>query len=131
MDISGARKINQAGNDAIEYTDDIEAYGKPDWWETAKKMVVDPRAGKILDDCDGYAVWKYERMKEAGTSLDQLALLICIYLPTGEGHMVLCWYEDASDPWVLDNIDRVVWKASDRSDLMPIVAFNEKKMWNV
>ena len=130
MNISIARIINTQGNNAIQYTDDLKAYGKADWWEVARRMKIDLIVGKILDDCDGYAAWKYDKMKEAGADIESLAMVICMYIPDNLGHMVLAWYEYKDDPWILDNIDTIVWKASQRTDLKPIVSFNEDRIFS-
>ena len=133
MNITQCRQINDQCNALMEYRTDLEVYGRTDYWATVREMLTDPATQKLMDDCDGSADLKYEKMKEAGCPIKELSMLICIYLPNGTGHMVTGWTENTNDnfdPYILDipEVEPVVWKLSERSDLKPLYAFNENRL---
>lgn len=117
-------QINDDANSRITWKSDMDVWGKVEHWPTTTE------ADKVLfEDCDGFAVAKYSRARYAGIPIDQLALTICNYTPTGEGHMVLAWWDNPDDPWIMDNIDPDMLRSSQRTDLQPIEAFNEERRW--
>ncbi len=119
--------INRRINKLIEYTPDLYSIGIPQVWPTRKEL--NRKHGKILADCKGYAVYKYERLKQIGIPVDDLALIV-VLTNRREGHMVLGWYQGGeSPPLILDNRDSTIWPA-DKTEYQPIVIFNENKIWS-
>lgn len=127
MNLEYIKECNRRVNYRMTWTDDREVYGIPDFWATYKEILAKFGPDKWEGDCDDYSGMKYYLLKEAGCPIDQLFMIICTYLPTNECHMILSWWE-TEDPWILDNIDPIVWKASERTDLLPLIGFNEKKI---
>lgn len=125
--LSYVESINRKINDLIEYTPDVFSIGIPQVWPTRNELI--KKHGKILADCKGYAVYKYERLTQIGIPVDDLALIV-VMTAQGELHMVLGWYQgDSTIPLILDNRDSAIW-AADKTEYRPVVIFNEKKIWS-
>jgi predicted transglutaminase-like cysteine proteinase len=85
--------VNEQTNDAITPEDDMEHYGRAEYWDI-------PTDGR--GNCKDYALTKRKLLIEAG--LPALALRIAIVLtPSGERHAVLTIATDQGD-YVLDNL---------------------------
>lgn len=136
--------INQFFN-AIPFQSDNQTWGRQDYWASPAELLA-----KNAGDCEDYAVAKYISLIRLGLPPQRLKLA---YVQIGnndtdssqqyslataarqgrsglQSHMVLLYYEhESAVPWVLDNINATVLPVSQRSDLMPVYAFNDEDMW--
>ena len=87
------------------------------------------------DDCDGLDLIAYELMRDAGFSADETYRLVVRRERDGANHMVTLWFEDRSDPWVIDATGAMTLEMRKFSDLppgwLPRVMFNENALYNV
>ena len=54
------------------------------------------------DDCDGLELLVYRMLREFGFGADEVYRAIVVRPSDGQHHMVTLWFEDRSDPWVID-----------------------------
>jgi hypothetical protein len=54
------------------------------------------------DDCDGLELLVYRMLREFGFGADEVYRAIVVRPADGQHHMVTLWFEDRSDPWVID-----------------------------
>ncbi len=54
------------------------------------------------DDCDGLELLVYSLLREFGFAQDEVYRAIVVRPSDGQHHMVTLWFEDRSDPWVID-----------------------------
>lgn len=129
-DDSRIRATNQFFNDAVQFVDDIDVWGKSDYWASPLEML-----GKGMGDCEDYSLAKYFSLAAMGVPISKLRL---VYVraqldgPGGPGqpHMVLAYYPSpAAEPLILDNLVRDVRPASSRPDLVPVFSFNSEGLW--
>lgn len=137
MTLDQARQINREVNERMTWTSDREVYGVDDFWATLKEIKERFGDKGWKGDCDDHVGAKYQLMKEAGCPIDQLGAIICTHVPSKQCHMVLGWWEELDDPWILDNIDPIIYRLSERTDLGPlegediVICFNEEKIWDL
>ena len=95
--------------------------GAADYWATPAETV-----GSHGADCEDFAIAKYYLLKELGVPLERLRITYVRALKLSEAHMVLAYYpRPDAEPLVLDNVDRRVRPASERTDLVPVYSFND------
>jgi hypothetical protein len=97
-----------------------------------------PTVGELLatngDDCDGLDLIAYQMLREFGFPRDQLYRAILGRDRDGANHMVTLWFENASDPWVLDATGAVAVEFHRLSELpgwTPTKLFNESIQYEV
>ena len=54
------------------------------------------------DDCDGLELLAFNLLRELGFDEDEVFRAIVYRGSDGQHHMVTLWFEDLSDPWVID-----------------------------
>jgi hypothetical protein len=54
------------------------------------------------DDCDGLELLVYNMLREFGFGEHEVYRAIVVRPSDGQHHMVTLWFEDRSDPWVID-----------------------------
>lgn len=54
------------------------------------------------DDCDGLELLTFNFLREIGFPADEVFRAIVVRRGDGQHHMVTLWFEDPSDPWVID-----------------------------
>jgi hypothetical protein len=54
------------------------------------------------DDCDGLELLVYSMLREFGFAEDEVYRAIVVRPSDGQHHMVTLWFEERSDPWVID-----------------------------
>lgn len=105
----------------IPYLTDQAHWGQADYWATPAESVASDGG-----DCEDYAIAKYYMLKELGVPLERLRITYVQALKLSEAHMVLAYYpRPDAEPLVLDNLDRRVRPASERTDLVPVYSFND------
>lgn len=117
--------VNRFFNASLRFRDDIEIWHQNDYWATPVEAL---RIG--AGDCEDFAIAKYFTLREAGVASDKLRITYVKALRLNQAHMVLTYYAtpDAM-PLVLDNLINVIRPASERSDLLPVYAFNAEGLW--
>lgn len=108
------RAINEKVNDLLTYTTDTKLWHETDYWETPGESV-----SRGAADCEGYAILKMYLAKEAGISLDQMAILVGALGYAREPHAVL-GAKVGQVVVTLDNKTGSIVALGDRSDFTPI-----------
>lgn len=120
-------KINEFFNRKIVFVDDIEVWGKTDYWATPLESL-----GRGRGDCEDFAIAKYVSLRSLGVPLDKLRLTY-VRAQFGGGsqaHMVLAYYSSPrAEPLILDNLIGDILPASQRNDLFPVFSFNSQGLW--
>lgn len=121
------RQVNDYVNQHVQWKDDQTVWGQPDYWASPLEMF-----GKGAGDCEDLAMAKYFALLAQGLPESSLRLVYVRAQFQGrpQAHMVLAWYPNPQDqPWILDNIDPELKRASDRADLAPVFSFNAEGLW--
>jgi len=98
-----------------------------DPWPTTKDLLE-----QNGDDCDGLDLITYRLMREFGFPEHQLFRAIVRRNRDRANHMVTLWFEDASDPWIVDATGAVSLKVRRFSELpgwTPTRVFNETRQF--
>ncbi len=129
-DESRVRATNQFFNDAVHYADDIDIWGRSDYWASPLETLA-----KGVGDCEDYAIAKYFSLLAMGMPPSRLRMVFVRAMLDGPGgrsqaHMVLAYYPAiGSEPLILDNLVTEVLPASRRVDLVPVYSFNSEGLW--
>ena len=100
---------------------DQQHWQAEDYWATPAETLSSNGA-----DCEDYAIAKYMTLRELGVPVARLRMVYVRAGQSGEAHMVLAYYRDPdTDPVILDNLDRSVKPAAQRTDLKPVYSFND------
>jgi hypothetical protein len=86
------------------------------------------------DDCDGLELLAYHALRQLGFEADRVYRAIVLRPSTGEHHMVTLWFEDPTDPWVLDPTATMTTRLRRLSELeawIPLKLFNEDAEFTV
>ncbi|MBH9553161.1 transglutaminase-like cysteine peptidase [Inhella gelatinilytica] len=121
------RSVNDFVNGRLEWTDDQTVWGMVDYWASPLETL-----DKGRGDCEDLAMAKYFMLLAEGVPESSLRMVYVRAQLDGrpQAHMVLAWYPTPqSEPWILDNLDPVLKKASDRPDLAPVFSFNAEGLW--
>lgn len=126
--------VNDFFNQRVVFTEDIVAWGQPDYWATPLELLVRARG-----DCEDYAIAKYFALSVAGVPTSRLRLVyvratLGATSSPGSGivqaHMVLAYYPSPdAEPLILDNLVSEVMPAGKRPDLAPVFSFNTEGLW--
>jgi hypothetical protein len=103
--------------------------GPIDHWAT-----FDETLARDGEDCDGLELLVYHALVDLGFPRDQVYRAI-VYRPRdGQHHMVTLWFEDRSDPWVIDPTGAMVSGMPHMSDVpgwVPLKLFSEDEEYTV
>lgn len=117
-------KVNTFFN-LLEFQSDLAHWGQTDYWATPLEFLVSG-AG----DCEDYSIAKYYTLIKLGVPDEKLLITYTKALDYNQAHMVLTYYEEkGSIPLVLDNINKMIKPATERTDLKPIYSFNGSGLW--
>jgi predicted transglutaminase-like cysteine proteinase len=128
-DLKKAKKILRQTRKDIKYFDDIDIYGVREHWPTSVQVLT-----KKKDDCDGFSVACWARLRKAGFPDNRIGMVIV------HGHMLACIKINESDFWILDN-GFLVWRAKivkasrffpkkiRKQVYVPLVGFNLFDQW--
>jgi predicted transglutaminase-like cysteine proteinase len=137
--------INQFFNRRIQFRDDAEVWGQPDYWASPLELLE-----KGQGDCEDYVIAKYFSLLSLGMPITKLRLVYVRAQLGGAGgtvqaHMVLAYYPGANnaavgsgvagssggaaEPLILDNLITEIRPASRRPDLSPVFSFNSEGLW--
>ena len=86
------------------------------------------------DDCDGLELLAFHGLRDLGFDAHEVYRAIVFRRTDGQHHMVTLWFEDPTDPWVLDPTGAMVRGMSRMSDLpqwVPLKVFSESLEYTV
>ena len=125
------KQINDFFNRKINYAEDIDLWGKSDYWATPLEAI-----GRQAGDCEDYSIAKYVFLKILNVPNEKLRLTYVRAELNFDGvrmiraHMVLSYYPSPqATPLILDSLKPDNLPASSRTDLTPIFSFNDKGLW--
>ena len=109
----------------VHYNSDYALWDKKDYWATPFEVL-----GINSADCEDYAIAKYFTLLTMGVAEERLRITYVKSLQLDEAHMVLAYYPAAAaEPLILDNLDKAIRPAGDRTDLVPVYSFNGADLW--
>jgi predicted transglutaminase-like cysteine proteinase len=118
------KNVNQYFN-LYSFQSDKQYQGLSDIWKTPEEFVMDGGG-----DCEDYAIAKYFTLLGLGIPMQRLRITYVKSLKLNQAHMVLAYYPTPnSEPYILDNLDSKIRKASVRKDLVPVYSFNTNEVW--
>lgn len=118
-------RVNQFFNARMAFRDDIVVWKQQDYWATPIEFL-----RKGAGDCEDFALAKYFTLREMGVPANQLRITYVKALELNQAHMVVTWYSTpTSIPLVLDNLKTAILPATQRTDLLPVYAFNGEGLW--
>lgn len=124
-------QVNNYFNQKIQFTNDLDLWGKSDYWATPLETI-----GRQAGDCEDFTIAKYIVLKVLNVDNNRLRLTYVRAKFFNDGnqsvvaHMVLSYYPTPqSEPLILDNLTPEILPASSRTDLSPIFSFNDKGLW--
>lgn len=115
--------VNRFWNRRVFFVADERHYSLSDVWTTPLETLSEGSG-----DCEDFAIGKYFTLLRAGVPESQLALGLAFYTPTGEAHITLSVTLGNGEVLVLDNLVGDVRSASQRSDLVPVLAMNRQAL---
>ena len=119
------KAVNRFFNLQLRFRDDQQIWGTQDYWATPVEALI-----KGAADCEDYAIAKYFSLRELGVPPQKLRITYVKAIRLNQAHMVLTYYPTpTSVPLVLDNLIDAIEPASERSDLVPVYAFNAEGLW--
>ncbi|VVO28496.1 cysteine protease LapG [Pseudomonas fluorescens] len=117
--------VNQFFNRQLHYEEDIELWRLDDYWQTPIEAL-----WKGAGDCEDFALAKYFSLRHLGVSSDKLRITYVKAVSLNRAHMVLTYYSTPEAvPLVLDSLIDAIRPASQRTDLLPVYAFNAEGLW--
>jgi predicted transglutaminase-like cysteine proteinase len=117
--------VNLFFNRQMRYEEDIDLWHTVDYWETPIEAL-----WKGAGDCEDYAIAKYFSLRHLGVPSDKLRITYVKALTLNRAHMVLTYYASPDAvPLVLDSLIDAIKPASQRTDLLPVYAFNAEGVW--
>lgn len=132
--ISSTEKLNAVNlffNQRIQFNDDLRIWNKTDYWATPLETM-----GRHQGDCEDFSIAKYVSLLMTGIPNNQLRMVYvkarvgAVSKNMTQAHMVVAFYPSLNaDPWILDNLNPQILRASQRRDLLPIFSFNSAGLW--
>lgn len=123
-DMERLRTVNDFFNGA-RFVNDIDLWHKNDYWATPLEFLA-----RDAGDCEDFSIAKYFTLKEMGLDISKLRITYVKAELLNQAHMVLAYYPTPSAvPLILDNLNKRILPASERSDLRPIYSFNGDNLW--
>ena len=116
--------VNDFFNGA-RFVNDQKQWNKRDYWATPLEFLIHD-AG----DCEDFSIAKYFTLREMGLDVSKLRITYVKALILNQAHMVLAYYPSPNaEPLILDNINKLIKPASERTDLKPVYSFNADDLW--
>jgi predicted transglutaminase-like cysteine proteinase len=125
--LNDEQKLEQVNNffNGARFVNDIEQWSIHDYWATPLEFIA-----QDAGDCEDFSIAKYFTLKEMGMDSSKLRITYVKALTLNQAHMVLAYYSTPSSvPVILDNINKRIKSATDRSDLQPVYSFNVDDLW--
>ncbi|MBF8730290.1 cysteine protease LapG [Pseudomonas guariconensis] len=119
------RQVNLFFNQQLRYVEDIDLWRDVDYWATPIQSLI-----KGAGDCEDYAIAKYFSLRRMGIPSEKLRITYVKALRQNRAHMVLTYYSTPqAQPLVLDSLMDAIKPAGERTDLLPVYAFNGEGLW--
>ncbi|TYO69355.1 hypothetical protein DQ397_004787 [Pseudomonas sp. CK-NBRI-02] len=119
------RQVNLFFNQQLRYVEDIDLWRDIDYWATPIQSLI-----KGAGDCEDYAIAKYFSLRRMGIPSEKLRITYVKALRQNRAHMVLTYYSTPqAQPLVLDSLMDAIKPADERTDLLPVYAFNGEGLW--
>jgi predicted transglutaminase-like cysteine proteinase len=86
------------------------------------------------DDCDGLELLTFNLLRELGFADSEVYRAIVYRRSDGQHHMVTLWFEDESDPWVIDPTGAMTSgmpRMSEVAGWAPLKVFSEDEDFSV
>lgn len=116
--------INDFFNGA-KFSSDLDIWNTTDYWATPLEFI-----GRDAGDCEDFSIAKYYALKLMGIDTSKLRITYVKALKLNQAHMVLAYYPtSSSDPLILDNLNKRILPAKERTDLRPVYSFNADNLW--
>lgn len=123
-EIEQLARVNDFFNGA-RFLNDRDLWGTSDYWATPTEFLQ-----YYAGDCEDFAIAKYFTLKAMGVAPDKLRITYVKVAGLPESHMVLAYYATPrAEPLILDNLDRRIRTAGERTDLRPVYSFNAETLW--
>lgn len=125
--LSDRKKLEKVNNffNGARFVDDITLWHKKDYWATPVEFL-----GLDAGDCEDFSIAKYFTLREMGMDVSKLRITYVKALLYNQAHMVLAYYTTPTAvPLILDNINKRIKLATERSDLKPVYSFNADDLW--
>ena len=108
------------------FISDREHWGKEDYWATPIEFL-STNGG----DCEDFSIAKYFTLRALGVPDDKLQITYVKEIKVfNVAHMVLAYLATPdAEPVILDNINKTIQPASNRTDLLPVYSFNGSGLW--
>ena len=124
-ELAQLQAVNRFFNLRLRFRDDIQIWKVKDYWATPVEALF-----RGAGDCEDYAIAKYFSLRQLGVPSEKLRITYVKALRLNQAHMVLTYYaHPEAMPLVLDNLIDAIEPASQRSDLLPVYAFNAEGLW--
>ncbi len=125
QDKSRAEKIKGVNDffNAIRYVEDIDNYGKTDYWATPLEFI---SRGK--GDCEDYAIAKYAALEALGFGMDELRIAVVQDQIKRVPHALLVVYDQGGEI-ILDNQNKSLKAAKDINRYKVMFTINEQNWW--
>jgi len=101
------------------------ADGPIDHWATLEETL--RRGG---EDCDGLELLVFHGLRDLGIDANEVFRAIVYRRDDGQHHMVTLWFEDPSDPWVIDPTGAMITGMQRMSEIpgwVPLKVFSDEK----
>ena len=109
----------------FHFVDDTRLWGVSNYWATPLEFI-----GVNGGDCEDFAIAKYFTLLQLGVPDNKMRITMVKANTLNQYHMVLAYYETPSSiPLILDNLDKQIKPATQRTDLLPVYSFNGKQLW--
>ena len=106
----------------VQWVSDSLHWGKKDYWQTPLETLIE-----FKGDCEDIAIAKYTALRIMGIPDRKLGL---VYSYTqGVPHMVLAYYDNKSNPYILDSLNKNLSRSNMRNDLVSVYEFNSTTLW--
>ncbi len=116
---------NDFFNQQLLWISDLKLWKQKDYWATPIETLI-----KSAGDCEDFTIIKYFTLISLGVPAKHLRLTYVKALKYNQAHMVLTYSKKRHQvPLVLDNINKKILPASQRTDLKPVYSFNGEGMW--
>ena len=86
------------------------------------------------EDCDGLELLVYQLLRDLGFDENEVFRAIVVRRSDGQHHMVTLWFEDPSDPWVIDPTGAMTTgmpRMSEVPDWQPLKVFSVSRDFTV
>ncbi|WP_165873509.1 redoxin domain-containing protein [Parasulfuritortus cantonensis] len=119
-------RANDFFNRRMLQSTDQRAWGQADHWATLGEFL-----GRGMGDGEDFAIAKYFTLRAMGIPAEQLRLVYVKLRGGGDPvHMVLAYFDQPGrEPVLLDNRVADIQPAGQRSDLRPVLSFNDEGAW--